>query len=48
MPDPNNDRILEVAVRTRSPVVTFNTKDFAGAERFGIRVISPKELLTLI
>lgn len=48
LPDPNDDRILEVAVRTGSPVVTFNTKDFAGAERFGIRVISPKELLTLI
>ncbi len=51
LPDPNDDRILEVAVRTgaaRSAVVTFNTKDFAGAERFGIRVISPKKLLTLI
>jgi putative PIN family toxin of toxin-antitoxin system len=48
LPDPSDDRILEVAVRTRSPVVTFNTKDFAGAERFGIRVIGPKDLLTLI
>ncbi|HWB96992.1 MAG TPA: putative toxin-antitoxin system toxin component, PIN family [Bryobacteraceae bacterium] len=48
LPDPNDDRILEVAVRTRSTIVTFNTKDFVGAERFGIRVISPKELLTLV
>lgn len=46
--DPDDDRILEVAVRTQSPVVTFNVKDFAGAERFGIRVISPKEMLTLV
>lgn len=47
LPDPDDDRILEVAVRTRSTIVTFNTKDFRGAERLGIRVISPKELLTL-
>ena len=46
--DPDDDRILEVAVRTQSQVVTFNAKDFAGAERFGIRVISPKEMLTLV
>jgi predicted nucleic acid-binding protein len=46
--DPDDDRILEVAVRTQSAVVTFNAKDFAGAERFGIRVISPKEMLTLV
>jgi putative PIN family toxin of toxin-antitoxin system len=46
--DPDDDRILEVAVRTQSPVVTFNARDFAGAERFGIRVISPKEMLTLV
>lgn len=46
--DPDDDRILEVAVRTQSAVVTFNARDFAGAERFGIRVISPKEMLTLV
>jgi putative PIN family toxin of toxin-antitoxin system len=44
----NDDRILEVAVRTRASIVTFNTKDFVGAERFGISVISPSELMTLI
>lgn len=38
LPDPNDDRILEVAVRTRSTSVTFNTKEFTGAERFGTRV----------
>ena len=31
--------ILKPAVRTRSPIITFNTKDSAGAERFGIKVI---------
>ena len=28
LPDPDDDRILEVAVRTGSPIVTFNVKDF--------------------
>jgi putative PIN family toxin of toxin-antitoxin system len=43
--DPNDDRILEVAVRAQCPVVTFNRKDFDGAARFGITVLSPKEFL---
>jgi putative PIN family toxin of toxin-antitoxin system len=47
LPDPDDDRILEVAVRSQAVVVTFNTRDFAGAERFGIRVIGPKEMLAL-
>jgi predicted nucleic acid-binding protein len=46
--DPNDDRILEVAVRSGAPVVTYNTKDFSGAERFGIQVIRPKEFLSLV
>ena len=46
--DPNDDRILEVAVRAKCPIVTFNARDFAGSERFGIRVMTPKEVLTLI
>jgi hypothetical protein len=45
LPDPDDDRILEVAVRTGSPIVTFNVRDFRGAERFGIRTISPGEML---
>src|SRR5271170_6788707 len=28
LPDPDDDRILEVAVRTGSPIVTFNVRDF--------------------
>ena len=46
--DADDDRILEVAVRAQSAVVTFNRKDFAGADRFGIKVMAPKELLTAI
>src|SRR5205085_6414378 len=49
LPDPKDDFILELAVESRADfLVTFNTKDFAGAERFGIRVISPGEFLAII
>lgn len=48
LPDPDDDRILEVAVRAGAPIVTFNLKDFGGAERFGIRTISPGELLGIL
>lgn len=46
--DADDDRILEVAVRARSAIVTFNRRDFAGAERFGVQVMSPKDLLAII
>jgi putative PIN family toxin of toxin-antitoxin system len=46
--DADDDRILEVAVRARSAIVTFNRRDFAGAERFGVEVMSPKDLLAAI
>ena len=48
LPDPDDDRILEVAVRTGSPIVTFNVRDFRGSESLGIRTMSPGELLTII
>ncbi len=41
LPDADDDRILEVAVRSQAMVVTFNTRDFGAAEQFGVRVISP-------
>ena len=46
--DPDDDRILEVAVRTGSPIVTFNVKDFRGSESLGIRTMSPGALLAII
>jgi putative PIN family toxin of toxin-antitoxin system len=46
--DPDDDRILELAVRTQATIVTFNAKHFAEAAQFGIRVISPKEMLALV
>ncbi len=46
--DPNDDRVLELAVRAQAAVVTFNAKDFAEAERFGIRIMRPSEMLALV
>ena len=44
--DPRDDMVLELAVEARVDyLVTFNTRDFAGAERFGVKVITPRELL---
>ena len=48
LPDPDDDRILEVAVRTGSPIVTFNVRDFRGAEHLGIRTMSRGELLGIL
>ena len=46
LPDPKDDHLLELAVASGTKfIVTHNTKDFAGTEQFGIRSITPKELL---
>ena len=44
--DPGDEFVLELAVAAGCKViVTHNTKDFRGAERFGISVITPGEFL---
>ena len=49
LPDPKDHLILELAVESGCDfIVTFNTKDFAGAEQFGISVLSPREFLARI
>jgi putative PIN family toxin of toxin-antitoxin system len=46
LPDPDDDLVLELAVSARAEViVTHNLKDFAGADRFGIRVLSPAQFI---
>jgi predicted nucleic acid-binding protein len=46
LPDPKDDFILELAVESRADfLLTFNTRDFADAERFGVRAISPRKFL---
>ena len=44
--DPKDDMILELAVKAGCDfIVTYNTRDFAGVEQFGIRVIEPGAFL---
>jgi len=44
--DPDDEIFLELAVAAgASHIVTHNKKDFIGAESFGLRVVSPGELL---
>lgn len=44
--DPKDDFILELAVQAGCTyVVTFNTRDFVGSERFGIRALAPRDFL---
>ncbi len=46
LPDPKDDFILELAVESRCDyIVTFNVRDFAGVEKFGIEVVTPHEFL---
>lgn len=44
--DPDDDMILELAVAARADfIVTHNVRDFRGAERFGIGILTPSEFL---
>lgn len=49
LPDPSDDMVLEVAVAAQcSALVTPNTRDFAGAEQLGVRVLTPAAFLRQI
>ena len=49
LPDPGDEFILELAAAGRADaIVTHNVRHFAGAERFGIRVLTPREFLRII
>ncbi len=44
--DPKDDHVLELAVKSNSRfIVTFNKRDFAGADQFRIALASPAEYL---
>lgn len=46
LPDPKDDMVLEVAVAAAAThIVTYNGRDFRGVEQFGLRVVTPLELL---
>jgi putative PIN family toxin of toxin-antitoxin system len=47
--DPKDDMLLELAIASNSDfIVTFNIKDFVGADDFGVKAITPKEFLEKI
>lgn len=47
--DPKDDFILELAVESKSDfIITFNLKNFAGIDKFGIKAITPKYFLKII
>jgi predicted nucleic acid-binding protein len=47
--DPRDDMVLELAVSAKCDfIVTFNQSDFSGADVFGVRILTPKELLQKI
>lgn len=44
--DPKDDHLLELAVASpASVIVTHNTRDFIGVERFGVQLRTPRQLL---
>jgi putative PIN family toxin of toxin-antitoxin system len=47
--DPKDDMVLELAVKAGcESIITYNTRDFAGAEQFGLNLLEPSEFLRLI
>jgi putative PIN family toxin of toxin-antitoxin system len=47
--DPKDDMVLELAVKARCEIIiTYNTRDFAGVEQFGLKLLEPSEFLRLI
>jgi len=47
--DPQDDHILELAVKANAMIVTWNLKDFAPASsRFGLKVETPRGLLKIL
>ncbi len=44
--DPDDDFILELAVKAGANIVTWNTADFKRAGKFAVNVLTPREFLT--
>lgn len=44
--DPKDDLVLELAVESQSEyIITFNKNDFQGAEKSGIKVVTPQQFM---
>ena len=49
LPDPGDEFLLELAAAgAADAIVTHNVRHFAGVERFGVRVLTPREFLRKI
>ncbi len=47
--DPKDEMVLELAVKAEcQSIITYNTRDFAGVEQFGLSLLEPSEFLRLI
>jgi len=47
LPDPKDDLLLELAVAAQcQSIVTFNRRDFAGVDKFGVSVVEPGPFLS--
>ena len=47
--DPKDEMVLELAVKAGcESIITYNTRDFAGVEQFGLELLQPSEFLRLI
>jgi putative PIN family toxin of toxin-antitoxin system len=46
--DPDDDFLLELAVKANAMIVTWNLADFKRAKPFGITVITPREFLNFL
>jgi putative PIN family toxin of toxin-antitoxin system len=47
--DPSDDMVLELAVTSNcNYILTYNTSDFKGVEKFGIEIMTPKAFLQMI
>ena len=45
MKDPDDDFLLELAVKSQASIVTWNVADFKKASTLGVQVITPRQLL---
>ena len=46
LPDPRDDLVLELAVEANAAcILTHNARHFAGAEQFGVKIVSPGAFL---
>ncbi|MCC5631073.1 PIN domain-containing protein [Nostoc sphaeroides CHAB 2801] len=47
--DPDDDFLIDLAVKCQADfIITYNQKDLQAAQKFGVRVVSPKEFLQIV